>query len=235
MFGSRSGERRLDKWGATRLVHLGCCFVLLWLMLAFAWKNHPARGMVQAMRARQAAGGVTKVEPLAAGLFSGLKNKQQREQQQQQTMQQHEQWDLNQKQMSPQQKQRSLEQQQWQEQRQLQNQQWQEQRQVQQQAWQTQQEQIRRQKQQAREREGLSANLGLGLTAIVTKIWPYVRTDLVMGLIIWAAFTFGTGVYAKQLEIWLRLHQSGDAAKIRGLGLEGATAHENEGRRRPVL
>lgn len=203
--------------------------MLLWMMLSFAWHNHPARAMAQALRAHQVAENKAAGGPLAAGLFSGLKNKQLQEQQQLQAQQQQQDWAARQNQAGGPQGQRFLGQRHLQEQRALQSRQLQEQRTVQQQAWQSQQAQLR-------QREGgLAGGLGSGITAIVQRIWPIIQADLVIGILVWLAFTVGTGVYAKQLEIWLRLHGSGDAAKIRGLGLEGATAAENEGRRRPGL
>jgi hypothetical protein len=56
--------------------------------------------------------------------------------------------------------------------------------------------------------------------------------DLLGGMSVFLLVSLGTGVYARRLEVWLEAHQAGEAASIRGLGLDRAALGANKDRKR---
>jgi len=59
--------------------------------------------------------------------------------------------------------------------------------------------------------------------------------DLIGGTVVWLLFSLGTGVYARRLEVWLEAHQAGEAASIRGVGLDQATLGANKDRKKGAV
>jgi hypothetical protein len=59
-----------------------------------------------------------------------------------------------------------------------------------------------------------------------------VLPDLLGGLSVLALFALGTGVYARRVEVWLEAHRAGEAASIRGVGLDRAALGANKDRRK---
>lgn len=64
--------------------------------------------------------------------------------------------------------------------------------------------------------------------ALVRAVLP----DLLGGLGVLALFSLGTGVYARRFEVWLEAHQAGEAAALRGLGLDQAALGANKDRKK---
>jgi hypothetical protein len=64
--------------------------------------------------------------------------------------------------------------------------------------------------------------------ALVRAVLP----DVLGGLGVLALFYLGTGVYARRFEVWLEAHQAGEAAAIRGLGLDQAALGANKDRKK---
>ena len=71
--------------------------------------------------------------------------------------------------------------------------------------------------------EGLRVRL-----ALVRAVLP----DVIGGLGVVALFALGTGIYARRFEIWLEVHRAGEAAALRGLGLDRAALGANKDRKR---
>jgi hypothetical protein len=71
--------------------------------------------------------------------------------------------------------------------------------------------------------EKLRVRLGL-----VRSVLP----DAIGGLTVLALFSLGTGVYARRFEIWLEAHRAGEAAALRGLGLDQAALGANRDRKK---
>jgi hypothetical protein len=78
----------------------------------------------------------------------------------------------------------------------------------------------------------MGLRIGEGLSDAWRQTWPYWSQDAALLLGWWFAFAIGTGVYAKQLEQWLKVHSSGEVAGLRGIGLEAQTLEKNEARKR---
>jgi hypothetical protein len=64
--------------------------------------------------------------------------------------------------------------------------------------------------------------------ALVRSVLP----DAIGGLAVLALFTLGTGVYARRFEVWLEAHRAGEAAALRGLGLDRAALGANRDRKK---
>ena len=59
-----------------------------------------------------------------------------------------------------------------------------------------------------------------------------VRPDLVGGLGVLLLLALGTGIYVRRFEVWLEAHQAGEAAAIRGVGLDQAALGANKDRKK---
>lgn len=59
-----------------------------------------------------------------------------------------------------------------------------------------------------------------------------VLPDIAGGLGVWLLLSLGTGVYVRRFEVWLEAHQAGEAAAIRGVGLDQAALGANKDRRK---
>lgn len=59
-----------------------------------------------------------------------------------------------------------------------------------------------------------------------------VLPDLVGGLGVLLLISLGTGVYVRRFEVWLEAHQAGEAAAIRGVGLDRAALGANKDRKK---
>ena len=59
-----------------------------------------------------------------------------------------------------------------------------------------------------------------------------VLPDLVGGLSVLLLLALGTGVYVRRFEVWLEAHQAGEAAAIRGVGLDQAALGANKDRKK---
>ena len=82
---------------------------------------------------------------------------------------------------------------------------------------------------------GSGAPLFSGLPAVLEYRLSLVRAilpDVMGGLGVMALFSLGTGVYARRFEVWLEAHQAGEAAAIRGLGLDQAALGANKDRKK---
>ena len=75
--------------------------------------------------------------------------------------------------------------------------------------------------------QALSEKLSIRL-ALVRAVLP----DVIAGLGILGLFSLGTGVYARRFEVWLEVHRSGEAAALRGLGLDRAALGANKDRKK---
>ena len=60
----------------------------------------------------------------------------------------------------------------------------------------------------------------------------YVLPDALGGLAVVVLFSLGTGIYARRFEVWLEAHQAGEAAAIRGVGLDRAALGANKDRKK---
>lgn len=56
--------------------------------------------------------------------------------------------------------------------------------------------------------------------------------DALGGLGVLLLFSIGTGIYARRFEVWLEAHQAGEAAAIRGVGLDRAALGANKDRKK---
>jgi hypothetical protein len=74
---------------------------------------------------------------------------------------------------------------------------------------------------------GLPEKLQIRL-ALVRSVLP----DAIGGLTVLALFSLGTGVYARRFEVWLEAHRAGEAAALRGLGLDQAALGANRDRKK---
>jgi hypothetical protein len=59
-----------------------------------------------------------------------------------------------------------------------------------------------------------------------------VLPDLVGGLGVLLLLSLGTGIYVRRFEVWLEAHQAGEAAAIRGVGLDQAALGANKDRKK---
>ena len=59
-----------------------------------------------------------------------------------------------------------------------------------------------------------------------------VLPDALGGLGVWVLLSLGTGVYVRRFEVWLEAHQAGEAAAIRGVGLDRAALGANKDRKK---
>ena len=59
-----------------------------------------------------------------------------------------------------------------------------------------------------------------------------VLPDVIGGLAVLLLVALGSGVYARRFEVWLEAHQSGEAAAIRGVGLDRAALGANKDRKK---
>lgn len=75
--------------------------------------------------------------------------------------------------------------------------------------------------------QGFSDALVLRLN-LVRVILP----DGVGGLGVLLLFSVGTGIYVRRFEVWLEAHQAGEAAAIRGVGLDQAALGANKDRKK---
>lgn len=67
--------------------------------------------------------------------------------------------------------------------------------------------------------------------ALVRVVLP----DALGGLGVLLLFSLGTGVYARRFEVWLEAHQAGEAAALRGVGLDQAALGANRDRRKGAV
>ena len=74
---------------------------------------------------------------------------------------------------------------------------------------------------------GIPEKLQVRLT-LVRSVLP----DAIGGLTVLALFSLGTGIYARRFEIWLEAHRAGEAAALRGLGLDQAALGANRDRKK---
>ena len=56
--------------------------------------------------------------------------------------------------------------------------------------------------------------------------------DVLAGLSVLFLFGLGTGVYVRRFEVWLEAHQAGEAAALRGIGLDQAALGANKDRKK---
>lgn len=59
--------------------------------------------------------------------------------------------------------------------------------------------------------------------------------DVFGGLVVIFLFSLGTGVYVRQFEVWLEAHQAGEAAALRGVGLDRAALGANKDRKKGAV
>ena len=74
-----------------------------------------------------------------------------------------------------------------------------------------------------------------GFTGELSKRLELVQAvlpDVIGGLGVLLLFSLGTAVYAKRFEVWLEAHQAGEAAAIRGVGLDQAALGANKDRKK---
>ena len=79
------------------------------------------------------------------------------------------------------------------------------------------------------------AKPGLAFSAELFERLVLVRAvlpDVLGGLVVFFLFTLGTGVYVRRFEVWLEAHQAGEAAALRGVGLDQAALGANKDRKK---
>jgi hypothetical protein len=59
--------------------------------------------------------------------------------------------------------------------------------------------------------------------------------DVLGGLLVLFLFSLGTGVYVRRFEVWLEAHQAGEAAALRGVGLDRAALGANKDRKKGAI
>ena len=59
--------------------------------------------------------------------------------------------------------------------------------------------------------------------------------DVLGGLGVLFLFALGTGVYVRRFEVWLEAHQAGEAAALRGIGLDQAALGANKDRKKGAV
>jgi len=59
--------------------------------------------------------------------------------------------------------------------------------------------------------------------------------DVLGGLAVLVLFSLGTGVYVHRFEVWLEAHQAGEAAALRGIGLDRAALGANKDRKKGAV
>jgi hypothetical protein len=59
-----------------------------------------------------------------------------------------------------------------------------------------------------------------------------VLPDVLGGFGVLLLISLGTGIYVRQFEVWLEAHQAGEAAAIRGVGLDRAALGANKDRKK---
>ena len=82
------------------------------------------------------------------------------------------------------------------------------------------------------------ANRGLFLPADFAERLFLLRAavpDVLGGLSVLLLFALGTGVYVRRFEVWLEAHQAGEAASLRGVGLDQAALGANKDRKRGAI
>lgn len=56
--------------------------------------------------------------------------------------------------------------------------------------------------------------------------------DVLGGMAVLLLFALGTGVHVRRFEVWLEAHQAGEAAALRGVGLDRAALGANKDRKK---
>ena len=82
------------------------------------------------------------------------------------------------------------------------------------------------------------ANRGLFLPADFAERLVLLRAavpDALGGLAVLFLFSLGTGVYVRRFEVWLEAHQAGEAAALRGVGLDRAALGANKDRKKGAV
>jgi hypothetical protein len=82
------------------------------------------------------------------------------------------------------------------------------------------------------------ANRGLFVPADFAERLVLLRAavpDVLGGLSVLFLFALGTGVYMRRFEVWLEAHQAGEAASIRGVGLDRAALGANKDRKKGAI
>jgi len=82
------------------------------------------------------------------------------------------------------------------------------------------------------------ANRGAFLPADFQERLVLLRSalpDVLGGLGVLFLFSLGTGVYVRQFEVWLEAHQAGEAAALRGVGLDRAALGANKDRKKGAI
>lgn len=82
---------------------------------------------------------------------------------------------------------------------------------------------------------GRLASPGFSLPAVFAERLVLARAalpDVLGGLAVLGLFSLGTGIYARRFEVWLEAHQAGEAAAIRGVGLDRAALGANKDRKK---
>jgi len=59
--------------------------------------------------------------------------------------------------------------------------------------------------------------------------------DVLGGLAVLGLFALGTGVHVRRFEVWLEAHQAGEAAALRGVGLDRAALGANKDRKKGAI
>jgi len=59
--------------------------------------------------------------------------------------------------------------------------------------------------------------------------------DALGGLSVLVLFALGTGVHVRRFEVWLEAHQAGEAAALRGVGLDRAALGANKDRKKGAI
>lgn len=59
--------------------------------------------------------------------------------------------------------------------------------------------------------------------------------DVLGGLVVLVLVSLGTGVYVWQFEVWLEAHLAGEAASLRGVGLDQAALGANKDRKKGAV
>jgi hypothetical protein len=87
----------------------------------------------------------------------------------------------------------------------------------------------------ARDRGARPVMPGLAFQAHLVERLVLVRAalpDVLGGMGVILLFALGTGVYVRRFEVWLEAHQAGEAAALRGVGLDRAALGANKDRKK---
>jgi hypothetical protein len=79
---------------------------------------------------------------------------------------------------------------------------------------------------------------GLFVPAAFTERLVLLRAalpDVMGGMAVLFLFALGTGVYLRRFEVWLEAHQAGEAAALRGVGLDRAALGANKDRKKGAV